>query len=244
MRSVLTIGIAAVMMAMGAPAQAEPYVTFGAGTAQFRGPDTDGTWEQQLLSSRHGIPAVQQTKESFVWDAGVGYRFAGGDTWWEKLWSIEAGFRSFGSGVSAGGLAVSDAQYTKIMNGADEGKFHPSRYEATTHMQGGYVRVSKGFDTGTPLEPYLSVGFTGLGQRTDYWSRGLGAHAKTNTGAMNGMVAGPTFGGGVRFDLYHGIKLLAGAELQQMVTESGHAISSRWILVEGGVQVPLVWPFD
>lgn len=216
-------------------ARAEVYVAGDVSWITYDGPKVDGTWEQQALPSRHGIPAVAQTKEGFGWDAGLGYRFAG-KSWYSHLVSIETGYLNFGAGVSAGGLAVSDAIYQQILEGhAPHYKSTP--YETTTHMHGGYLRLAKGFEIGYGFELYLSVGFMGASQRTDFHTD-LG-HGRTQTGEFTGMVAGPMVGGGVKYDVWHGIKARVGAESTWTMTESQHPISSQWIRVNAGIEVPL-----
>jgi opacity protein-like surface antigen len=154
-----------------------------------------------------------------------------------SLWSIEAGYRHYGSGVSAGGLAVSDAVYGAILEGKPPKHINSSEYEATDHMQGGYLRVAKGFDVGYGLEPYVSAGFEVLYHDLNFWSRTQ--KGRMGYGGFTGIMAGPTVGGGVKYDLWNGIKARAGVESHWMMTESGHPISSHWLTVGAGIEVPL-----
>jgi hypothetical protein len=153
-----------------------------------------------------------------------------------SLWSIEAGYRHYGSGVSAGGLAVSDAVYGAILEGKMPKHIDSWEYEATDHMQGGYLRVAKGFDVGYGLEPYLSGGFEVLYHDLNFWSRS--PKGRMNTGGFTGIMAGPTVGAGVKA-VYKGLKARFGAESHWMMTESGHPISSHWMTVGAGIEVPI-----
>lgn len=217
-------------------ARAEWYVAGDVLWTTYQGPQVDGTWMQEQMVSQRGIPAVRQTKESMAWDVGAGYRFADGEAWYSKLLSVEAGYRHYGAGVSAGGLAVSDAVYHDIING-EHPHYKASEYEATTHMEGGYLRVAKGFDVGAGLEPYVSGGAEVLYQETDFWSRS--AKGRMGTGGFTGIMAAVTAGGGVKYHVWHGVKARVGAESHWVITESGHPISSQWITMGGGVEVPL-----
>lgn len=229
------------MVAVACPAQAEWYVAGDLLQARFAGPSVDGTWKQEHVPSRDGIDAVKQTKESLAWDVGFGYRFADGDSWATALWSLEAGYRHYGSGISAGGLAVSDDVYGSIVSGhlsePDLSQVASSEYEATDHLQGGYLRMAKGFEAGYGIEPYVSGGVEVLYHDLNFWSRGRKGHM--GYGGFTGMMAGPTVGGGVKYAIWHGIKARVGAESHWMVTESGHPISSQWLTVGGGIEVPL-----
>ena len=221
------------------PIHAEWYLAADLLQARYAGPAVDGTWKQEHLPSRDGIPANRQTTESLAWDVGAGYRFADGDSWLTSLWSIEGGYRHFGSGVSAGGLAVSDAEYGAMLTGHTPHAVKSSEYEATDHLQGGYLRASKGFDVVLGLEPYLSAGFFVASHKLNFWTRSPNGHM--HAGGFTGLVAGPTVGGGVKYVLYRGVKARAGVESQWTMTESGHPISSQWVTVGGGIEVPLNW---
>ena len=219
------------------PAYAEWYVAGDLLQARYAGPSVDGTWVQEQVPSRDGIPAVRQTKESLAWDVGVGYRFTGGESWATTLWLLEAGYRHYGAGVSAGGLAVSDEVYGRILEGRMPKRLDSAEYDATDRMQGGYLRVAKGFDAGYGIEPYLSGGVEVLSHDLTFWARS--PNGSMGYGGYTGMVAGPTVGGGVKYAVWHGIKARVGAESHWMVTESGHPVSSQWITVGGGIEVPL-----
>lgn len=236
MRAMIAL-VVLVIVAGAGTSHAEWYLAGDALQSRYAGPSVDGTWKQEHVPSRDGIDAVKQTKESLAWDVGLGYRFADGDSWATTLWSLEAGYRHYGSGISAGGLAVSDHAYTAILSGGNPHKEPSSQYEATDHLQGGYLRVEKGFDAGYGLEPYLSGGVEVLHHDLDFWSRGK--RGRTSIGGFSGVMAGPTVGGGIKYHVWHGIKARFGAESHWMVTESGHPISSQWITVGGGVEVPL-----
>lgn len=223
-------------MACLTPAHAEWYVAGDVLWTTYQGPQVDGTWVQAQLPSQRGIPAVRQTKESMSWDVGAGYRFADGESWYSKSLSLEAGYRHYGAGVSAGGLAVSDEVYGDILNGGHP-HYKASEYEATTHMEGGYLRVAKGFDVGAGIEPYVSGGAEVLYQETDFWSKPR--KGKLQTGGFTGVMAALTAGGGVKYHVGYGVKARVGAESHWIITESGHPISSQWITVGGGIEVPL-----
>jgi opacity protein-like surface antigen len=218
------------------PAHAEWYVAGDVLWTTYQGPQVDGTWTQEQLPSQRGIPAVRQTKESMAWDVGAGYRFTDGEAWYSKGLSLEAGYRHYGAGVSAGGLAVSDAVYGDILNG-EHPRYKASEYEATTHMEGGYLRVAKGFDVGYGVEPYVSGGIEVLYQETDFWNKSQ--KGKTQTGGFTGIMAAVTAGGGFKYHVGYGVKARVGAESHWVITESGHPISSQWLTVGGGIEVPL-----
>lgn len=218
-------------------ARAEWYLAADLLQARYAGPNVDGPWVPKNLPAGNGIPAAKESTDSLAWDAGVGYRFAGGESWLTTLWSIEGGYRDWGS-VTAGRVDVSDYLYGPIMRHKDDlPKVNKSDYEATDHLQGGYLRVAKGFDAGYGIEPYLSGGvFVAHADRV--------VSSRSSTGQMGsvgstGVVAGPTVGGGIKYDMYRGIKARAGAESHWAITESGHPISSQWLTVGGGIEVPL-----
>lgn len=236
MKRVLFAAIA--VLFMGSAAQAEWYVAGDVLWTTYQGPQVDGTWVQEQLPSQRGIPAVRQTKESMAWDVGAGYRFADGEAWYSKGLSLEAGYRHYGAGVSAGGLAVSDAVYGDILNG-EHPHYKAREYEATTHMEGGYLRAAKGFDVGYGMEPYVSGGAEVLYQDTNFWNRPLYGKGKMGSGGFTGIMAALTAGGGVKYAVGYGVKARVGAESHWVITESGHPISSQWLTVGGGVEVPL-----
>lgn len=216
-------------------ARAEWYLAGDLMQARFQGPQTDGTWVQQGVPSRDGIPAVKQTKEHLAWGVGAGYRFADGERWWAERWSIEGGYRYWGV-VSAGGLWVGDHQYFPETQTVAKGA-KSSEAEAADHLQGGYLRVAKGFPVGYGIEPFVSAGAFVAYHDLNFWARPK--HGRMVSGGFTGIVAGPTVGGGVKYELWRGIKARAGVDAHFAVTESGHAISSQWLTVGGGIEVPL-----
>lgn len=236
MKQLLLLAAILLSLACLTPAHAEWYVAGDVLWTTYQGPQVDGTWTQEQLPSQRGIPAVRQTKESMAWDVGLGYRFADGEAWYSKGLSLEAGYRHYGAGVSAGGLAVSDAVYGDILDG-EHPHYKASEYEATTHMEGGYLRAAKGFDVGAGIEPYVSGGVEVLYQETDFWNKSR--PGKIQTGGFTGIMAALTAGGGVKYHVGYGVKARIGAESHWIMTESGHPISSQWITVGGGVEVPL-----
>ena len=179
-------------------------------------------------------------RSNFFVNVGGGYRFDDGDAWYSRLWSVESGFRHYGSGVSAGGTVTGDHTYGKILNGTLHPRHvTPSTYEATDHLQGGYMRVSKGVDVGYGLVPYVSAGVEILYHDLNFWTRST--HGRLSSGGFTGGLAGPTVGGGVRYALWRGVNARFGAEAHWLLTESGHPISSHWLTVGGGIEVPLTW---
>jgi hypothetical protein len=226
------------LMLLATPVSAEWYLAADVLQARSAGPAVDGTWKQEHLPSRDGIPAVSLTTESLAWDVGAGYRFADGESWLTNLWSIEGGYRHWGA-VSAGGLAVSDMQYGAMLTGRAPHAVKSSEYEATDHLQGGYLRAAKGFAVGLGLEPYVSAGLFVAYHDLNFWTRSPKGHM--HYGGFTGLVAGPTVGGGVKVALYKGVKARAGVDSHWSMTESGHPISSQWLTVGGGVEVPLSW---
>lgn len=218
-------------------ANAEWYLAGDLLQARYQGPQVDGTWQQQQLVSRDGIPAVNMTKESLAWDVGLGYRFADGADWYTKKWSLEGGYRHWGAGISSGGLIVPDNVYERITRGGlDPNCVRTSQYEATDHLQGGYLRAAKGVDLGYGFEAYVSAGAFVAYHDLNFW---IDRRRGDITGGFTGLVAGPTVGGGIKYDVYQGIKARFGAESHWALTESGHPISSQWVLVGGGIEIPL-----
>lgn len=227
-----------VSRSMGWGAEPGVYLSGELSQARFDGPAVDGTWTQERLPSRDGIPAVKQTKESMTWDLGAGYRFANGESWYSSGLSIEAGYRNYGSGVSAGGLAVSDEVYGEILAGHIPHHIKSVEYEATDHLQGGYLRIAKGFETEYGIEPFVSGGIEVLHHRLDFWARDR--HGVARQGPIfTGFVAGPTVGGGLKYSVTKGLKVRVGVESHWMMTESGHPISSHWLTAGGGLEASL-----
>jgi opacity protein-like surface antigen len=203
--------------------------------ARYQGPQVDGTWRQDHVPGNH------MTLESMAWDVGLGYRFADGEAWYTKQLSVEGGYRHYGSGVSSGGPIVGDADYHQIrFEGVPHQRFKKNVYEATDHSEGGYVRVTKGLLSWHGLEPYVSVGVEVLYHDLNIWVRNpCKPGRRAWTGGFTGFMAGPTVGGGIKYEVWNGIKARFGAESHWSLTESGHPISSQWLLVGGGVEVPL-----
>jgi opacity protein-like surface antigen len=222
---------------LSAQASAEWYIAGDILQARYQGPTVEGNWQQQLLPSHDGIPAVAMTKESLAWDVGLGYRFAG-ESWYSRLVSVEAGYRHYGAGMSAGGLAVSDELYGQMMRGDINPQcVQSAQWEATDRLQGGYLRLSKGFAVGYGFEPYMSGGVEVLyHDLTGWWKDPKG---RNHDYGYTGMLAGPTIGGGVKYELSHGIKARVGAESHWMITESGQPITNHWLTVGAGIEVPL-----
>lgn len=220
------------------PAWAEWYVAGDLVQARYQEPQVDGTWRQDHVPATSTHHANMFTLQSLAWDVSAGYRVAGGETWYTRLWSVEAGYRHYGSGVSAGGTVTDDHTYGKLLAGTRHpSTVRPSTYEATDHLQGGYLRVAKGVDLGYGIEPYVSAGVEVLYHDLNFWSRS--PKGRMGYGGFTGIVAGPTVGGGVKYDLWRGIKARVGAEAHWLLTESGHPISSQWITVGGGIEVPV-----
>jgi hypothetical protein len=97
-------------------------------------------------------------------------------------------------------------------------------------LEGGYGRIMKGVVLGQ-LEPYVSVGWFG-GVHTV-------SHQKSGRDVFMGVVSGPTVGGGLKWHIWHGVKARAGVDSHWTITESGHPMSSHWLTVGGGLEVPL-----
>lgn len=207
--------------------------------ARFQGPQVDGTWKQERTPSWGDTQAMTQTKQSIAYDVGLGYRFTDGEPWYTKNWSVEGGYRHWGA-ISAGGLAVNDHQYREVTSGlVRPGHYKPAEYDATDRLQGGYLRIAKGFDIGLGLEPYVSVGaFVAYHDLQGWWKGPYGGQGAVG---FTGVVAGPTVGGGVKYHVYQGIKARVGVESHWSMTESGHPISSQWLTVGGGIEVPVTF---
>lgn len=216
------------MLLMAVPAQAEWYVAGDALHSNCSRPAVDGTWKQDLITggSEFGCGNI-------AWDSGVGYRFNDGPDLLTDNWSVELGYRDYGS-ASAGGNWVSDDHYTQVMahgeQWLDKHGIKGPYMEVRDAMMGGYGRIAKGFLVG-PVEPYVAVGWFG-GIHT------MTLTTKHNRELFHGMVSGPTFGGGIKWHLWHGIKARAGAEFLQVVIEDQHPVSSQWWTVGGGIEVP------
>jgi hypothetical protein len=114
-----------------------------------------------------------------------------------------------------------------------------NEYEVTDHLEGGYLRAAKGMDLGYGFEAYASAGVFVAYHDLNFWIDRK--HRRDVYGGFTGLVAGPTVGGGIKYDVWRGIKARFGAESHWAVTESGHPISSQWLTVGGGVEVPLHW---
>lgn len=237
----IVIALFIVFVSLPISANAEWYIAGDLLQARYQGPQVDGTWQQQQLVSQRGIPAVRMTKESMAWDVGLGYRFADGEDWYAKKWSIEGGYRHFGSGVSAGGLIVPESVYERVRSGElDPRCIKTHEYEATDHLEGGYLRATKGFDLAYGFEAYVSAGAFVAYHDLNFWidKRRRQGHGPVS-GGFTGIAAGPTVGGGLKWEVWQGVKARFGAESHWALTESGHPISSQWVLVGGGIEVPL-----
>lgn len=223
-----TIVMLAIFFALS-HARAEFYVGADLMHNQFQGPQVDGTWKQDLITGGSTLDAASK-----AWDTGIGYRFTGGTSVWTKLWSIELGYRNFGN-VGAGGRWVSDEHYTQVMahgeQWLDDHGVHPKSYAIVDRLEGGYLRVAKGFDIGYGIEPFLSAGIFAASHTLSM--------RDTNRPLLSGIVAGPTVGGGVKYDVYHGVKIRVSVDSHWTWTESNHPVSSQWTLVGGGIEVPL-----
>lgn len=221
--------ISLTIVCLTAPASAEWYVAGDLLQARYAGPTVDGTWKQDLIPQGSELDGT-----SLAYDAGLGYRFAGGASAWSRIWSVEAGYRNWGS-VVASGKWVSDEEYTAVMQYGSqimsERGMHPPHSSATDHLQGGYLRVAKGVDVGHGIEPFVSAGvFVAV------HTMNFNHNPRT---IFSGPMAGPTVGGGVKYDVYQGIKVRASVDSHWSLTESGHPISSQWLTVGGGLEVPL-----
>lgn len=216
-------------------ARAEWIVVGNLSQARFEPPGPDGNWTQELLPSRNGIPGVAQTRQSMTWDVGAGYRFAGGESPLSTLWSIEAGYRDYGSGISAGGLGVSDEKYGAIMEGTlNPRSVRSSQWEATDHMRGGFVRALKGMELGYGFELVATGGFELL-----YHDLVGNTKGQAKAYGYTGIMGGPTVGGGLRYHIGRGVKARVMVEQHWMMLETEHPITSAWTLVGGGIEVPL-----
>lgn len=226
------------LIALAAPAQAQWYLAGDLLQARYQEPQVDGTWRQNAVPSNRTHHANMMTLESLAWDVGAGYRFIGDDRWWTRGWAVEGGYRHYGSGVSSGGTVTDDHTYGQLLAGTRRpSTVTPSTYEATDRLQGGYLRVSKGLATWYGLEPYLSAGVEVLYHDLNFWARS--PKGRMSYGGFTGVLAGPTLGGGVAYEVWRGIRARAGAEAHWLLTESGHPISSHWLTVGGGIEVPL-----
>lgn len=218
------------------PASAEWYLAGDLLQARYQEPQVDGSWRQDRLPSKDGIQANQFTTQALAWGAGLGYRFTDGEAWYRQRWSLESGYRDWGF-ISTGGLYVSDADYARIQtaNASDWLEKHnidPKRYEVADHYQGGYIRAAKGFPLPYGFEPYVSIGWFVAQHQTRL------AHLQ-NQVFESGMVAGPTVGGGVKVELYQGIKARVGIESHWTILETHNPVSSHWLTVGAGIEVPL-----
>lgn len=226
--AVLTVVFWWLFSVLASLAFAELYVAGDMLHNEFSCPKVDGTWKQDLITGGSNCDTG-----SIAWDTGLGYRFDGGDSSWTKLWSVEAGYRNWGN-VGVGGRWVSDEHYTEVMQHgegwlADNG-ITPTSHAFEDRLEGAYLRFAKGFETGLGLEPYVSAGI--------FVARHKLSRAGKDTG-YSGIVAGPTVGCGVKYDLYHGLKFRVSADYHRAFTEAGHPPSTEFITVGGGVEVPL-----
>lgn len=219
-------------------AQADWYLAGDVMQARYQEPQVDGTWRQDRLPSQDGIQANQFTTQAFAWGAGLGYRFANGQSWYGRDWSVEVGYRDWGF-TSTGGLYISDTDYAQLPTAhaarwLDRHHIDPKRYEVADHYQGGSLRAAKGLGTIMGIEPYISLGWFVAQHQTRL------AHLQ-NQVFESGVVAGPTIGGGVKVELYQGIKARAGIESHWTMLETHNPVSSQWLTVSGGIEVPFIW---
>jgi hypothetical protein len=228
---ILAVAILWGIVLVSEPALAEWYLAGDLLQARFARPSVDGTWKQDRIP--HGS---EFDGTSLAYGGGVGYRFIGDDRTWTKLWSVEAGYRHWGQ-VMAGGNWVSDDTYTQVMqHGQQWFREHcreGSYSTVTDQLQGGYLRVAKGVDVGYGIEPYISGGMFAATHSMYFNGR--------STPAFSGVVAGPTVGGGIKYEVWRGIKARISVDQHWTVTESGHPISSQWMTVGGGIEVPLAF---
>lgn len=230
--------LAVLFMGGVSAAQAEWYLAGDLLQARYQPPEVDGTWRQDHVPSTNTHHASMSTLQSMAWNVGAGYRFDLTETWYGRLFAVEAGYRHYGSGVSAGGTVTDDHTYGQILAGKrPPHTVTPSTYEATDHLQGGYLRVSKGFETWYGIEPYVSAGVEILYHDLNFWSRS--PKGRMSYGGFTGILAGPTVGGGIRVALWQGVKARFGAEAFWGATEEGHPISNERITWGGGIEVPL-----
>lgn len=210
-------------------ARAELYVAGDMLHNEFSCPKVDGTWKQDLITGGSNCDTG-----SIAWDTGLGYRFDGGESSWTKLWSVEAGYRNWGN-VGVGGRWVSDVNYTEVMQHGEgwlaENGVTPKSYAFTDRLEGAYLRFAKGFDAGLGLEPFVSAGIFVAHHQLSKDGRDVAGHS--------GIVAGPTVGGGVKYDIYQGLKLRVSVDYHRSFTEAGHPPSTEFFTVGGGVEVPL-----
>ena len=218
-----------VSLVLTVPAWAEPYVAGDLGVSQCARPAVDGTWKQDLITN-----GSQFDCNNLAWNAGLGYRFHDGPDLLTDNWSVELGYKDWGS-ATAGGRWVNDDHYTQVMahgeQWLDKHGIKGKQVSVSDSLHGGYGRIAKGFLVG-PIEPYVSVGWFG-GVHT------VRLASKSNRELFEGVSAGPTFGGGIKLPLWYGVKARVGAELFQSVIEGDHPISSQWWSVGGGLEVPL-----
>lgn len=218
------------ILALFCPAvvHAEWYVAGDVLQSHYARPNVDGTWKQDLIPNGSGFDGT-----SLAYDAGFGYRFAGDERAWTQLWSVEMGYRHWGD-VTASGNWVTDEQYEQVTeHGAQwivEHDIHAPHMSATNRLHGGYLRVMKGVDVGYGFEPYVSVGGFGAGHITiiDGTKR-----------PFSGEMAGPTVGGGIKYTILYGVKARVGVDSHWSITERNYPISSHWLTVGGGIEVPV-----
>lgn len=195
-------------------------------------------WISEHLPARAGRPGVRQAAAGLTWDVGAGYRFPGeqSQSWWARGWSIEGGYREIGAGVVRGALPVSGHYLGNLTSGFKGGAPNTTEYELAEELRGAYVRLDKGFVLGLGLEPYLSAGVTVLAYDLTIAERVPGG--LRSSAQVSSVLVGPTLGGGLKYELYQGIKLRVGAESQWIVSGSD-VPAPHWVIVGGGLEVPL-----
>ena len=215
--------------ALASRAFAELYVAADLMHNQYSAPSVDGTWKQDRITGGSQFDLASKS-----WDTGLGYRFRGDDRSWTQLWSIELGYRNFGN-VGAGGNWVSDDHYRQTMYHGEQwlSQHHirPKFTAVVDRLEGGYLRVAKGFDVGYGFEPFISAGLFGAAHELSM--------RDSARPIFSGIVAGPTVGGGFKYHIRNGLKIRVSADSHWTLTESQHPISSQWITVGGGIEVPL-----
>lgn len=221
-KGLLLFAILLILCVFVSSARADWYVAGDLFHTQFRGPQVDGTWKQDAIPGGSEFDGA-----SLGWDSGLGYRIG--------AWSLEAGYRNWGS-TTVGGGWVSDHDYRQVnLHGLEYLEQHgiePTSMSVRNDLQGGYLRVGRNFPLEYGIEPYVSVGVFGAAHTVRNARNPAQVH-------FTGHVAGPTVGGGIAYQLYQGIRLRVGVDAHWAVTESGNPISSQWFTVGGGIELPL-----
>lgn len=222
---VLVFGVFVLWATVG---RAEWYVVGDLMQARYQEPQVDGTWRQDRLPSTVDRQANGFTTQSLAWGGGVGYR-AGN-------WSLEGGYRDWGF-TSTQGLYIADSHYAQLPSHhaaqwLEKHGIDSKPYEVADHYQGGYLKVMGGLPVWGEFEPYATVGIFVAQHATRL------AHLQ-NQIFEQGMVIGPLVGGGVKYALWQGVKARVGVESHWTLVETHNPVSSQWVTVGGGVEVPL-----